>query len=381
MTSDAAVELLRSLIRRPSITPVDAGCQGVIADRLEACGFRCDTLQYDDVTNLWARLGDEPPLLCFAGHTDVVPPGPAELWDTDPFEPVEQNGCLYGRGAADMKGGLAAMVSAAESFVGRGGPAKGSIAFLLTSDEEGPAIDGTRRVVETLTERGESIDWCVIGEPSSRRQAGDVIRHGRRGSLNGYLTVYGDQGHVAYPEQVDNPIARFAPALASLHDTTWDDGNDHFPPTSFQMVSIESGHGAINVTPPDLRASFNFRYSNEWTAVTLREKVEALLARHRLDHGLRWELSGEPFLTPPGRLTDAVSEAIRESTGALPELSTSGGTSDGRFIAPTGAEVVELGPVNATIHKPNEHVRLDDVRRLTGIYRRIMELLLSQASD
>ena len=280
-----------------------------------------------------------------------------------------------------MKGGLAAMVVAAEAFVAAGAPRHGSLAFLLTSDEEGPATDGTRRVVETLIRRGERIDWCLIGEPSSRQYAGDMIRIGRRGSLNGDLTIRGRQGHVAYPELVDNPIARFAPALAALHATRWDDGNEHFPPTSFQMVSIESGHGAINVTPPTLHARFNFRYSSQWTASTLSARVEELLVQHGLADRPVWELSGEPFLTPAGRLLDAVSAAIRESTGQAPVLSTGGGTSDGRFIAPTGAEVIELGPVNASIHKPNEHVRLADIEALTAMYRRIIASLLGQASD
>ena len=369
--------LLESLIRRPSVTPEDAGCQQLIAERLGALGFRCEPMNFGNVSNLWARLGSGSPLVCFAGHTDVVPPGPAHDWQSDPFVPVERGGMLFGRGAADMKGGLAAMVVAVESFLAAGGPTNGSLAFLITSDEEGPAVDGTRKVVETLQQRGVLIDYCVVGEPSSNRKLGDVIRVGRRGSLTGRLRLRGEQGHVAYPEQIDNPIAKFAAALAELCDTRWDAGNEDFSPTSFQIVSLESGHGAVNVTPPDLRATFNFRYSTEQTPTSLKTLVQDLLARHSCPAVIEWEDSGIPFVTKQGRLTDAVSAAVYDITGIEGELSTGGGTSDGRFIAPTGAEVVELGPVNASIHKVDEHVRIDDIDSLVRIYRRILELLLN----
>lgn len=368
--------LLSDLLTRPSITPDDAGCQDVIAERLERAGFACERLPFGEVTNLWARRGTARPLLCFAGHTDVVPPGDTDAWQSDPFTPSVRDGCVYARGAADMKGSLAAMVLAAEDFVARRPAFAGSIAFLLTSDEEGRARDGTLKVIEALTARGEQIDWCVIGEPSSERSLGDVVRIGRRGSLSGRLTVHGVQGHVAYPELADNPIRRFAPVLAELYATRWDDGNAYFPPTGFEVVSIESGTGAPNVTPGELRARFNFRYSTEWTHDRLKARVESVLRSHALNYELAWHLSGEPFLTRPGTLTDAVARAVEETTGAAPKFSTGGGTSDGRFIAPSGADVVELGPVNASIHKIDEHVSLADLAQLTTIYRRILDLLL-----
>ncbi|MGB5628151.1 MAG: succinyl-diaminopimelate desuccinylase [Woeseiaceae bacterium] len=373
---EPVIDLLCDLIRRRSITPEDAGCQALMAERLQRLGFTCETMLFNDVTNLWARRGDSPPILCFAGHTDVVPPGDEQDWQTDPFEPTFKGGELYGRGSADMKSGLAAMIVAVEEFLGEHPDHAGSIAFLITSDEEGRARDGTLKVVQALAERGEHIDWCVLGEPSSQDRLGDLVRVGRRGSLSGMLTVRGVQGHVAYPQLADNPIRRFAPVLAELHDTVWDDGNEFFPPTSFQVVDIRAGIGAPNVTPGELSARFNFRYSTEWTHESLREKVHALFDAHDINYELEWHLSGEPFLTQPGKLINAVHQAVTEYTGAAPELSTGGGTSDGRFISPSGADVVELGPINASIHKVDEHVKIADVVALTGMYRRIMELML-----
>ena len=376
---DFGVALLCDLIRQPSVTPQDAGCLDLIADLLRPAGFTCEAMPFGDVSNLWARRGAAAPVLCFAGHTDVVPPGPLDRWRSDPFEPSFRDGCLYGRGAADMKSGLAAMVTAALQFVTAHPQHRGSLAFLLTSDEEGPARDGTQKVIETLMDRDERIDWCVLGEPSSKVDVGDTVRIGRRGSLGATVTVRGVQGHVAYPEQVDNPIRRFAPVLQELHDTVWDEGNEHFPPTSFQVVNIMSTAGAPNVTPAELKARFNFRFSTEWNYDSLQRKVESIFAAHDIDYELQWHFSGEPFLTTPGTLTDTVAQAIFEHSGLRPEFSTAGGTSDGRFIAPAGAEVVELGPVNASIHKVDEHVRVADVDKLTSMYRRIMELLLPDA--
>ncbi len=369
--------LARELISRPSVTPEDAGCQALIARRLESAGFRAEPMPFGEVSNLWARRGHEAPLLVFAGHTDVVPPGPLEAWTHPPFEPTLHEGMLYGRGAADMKGSVAAMVVACERFVARHPGHRGSIAVLLTSDEEGPAVDGTVRVVQTLATRGEHIDWALVGEPSSSERLGDVIKNGRRGSLSGELRVLGRQGHVAYPHLADNPIHRMAPALAELVAREWDRGNEHFPPTTFQVSNIHAGTGAGNVIPGELRLQFNFRFSTETSAPALREAVESLLDRYRLNYALDWTLSGEPFLTPEGELVEACIEAIRELTGLRTQLSTAGGTSDGRFIAPTGAQVVELGPVNATIHQVDEHVRAADLDRLSRIYERILERLLS----
>jgi succinyl-diaminopimelate desuccinylase len=375
--NEPSIRLLCELVKRPSVTPDDAGCQALIASRLEAVGFRCESMVFGEVTNLWARFGNTEPVLCFAGHTDVVPPGAPDQWESPPFEPSIRGDFLFGRGAADMKGGLAAMVTAAEQFVVANPVFDGSLAFLITSDEEGIARDGTRRVVETLVARDERIEWCVVGEPSSAATLGDVVRVGRRGSLNGKVVIHGIQGHVAYPELADNPIRRFAPVLSELHETVWDYGNEYFPPTSFQVVDIESGVGAINVTPPYLKARFNFRYSTEWNYIGLQQRFALILDGHGVDYELEWQLSGEPFLTSPGELTQVAVQAIREETGCEPEMSTGGGTSDGRFISPAGADVIELGPVNSSIHKVNEHVRLDDIVRLTSLYRRIMELLLS----
>jgi len=371
-----AVRLLCELVERPSVTPDDAGCQQILAARLAAVGFDCETLTFNDVTNLWARRGEATPVLCFAGHTDVVPPGDTSEWLTEPFEPVVKDGVLYGRGSADMKSGLAAMIVAIEQFLDEHPSHAGSLTLLITSDEEGRARDGTLRVMDVLGERHEHIDWCVLGEPSSQESLGDIVRIGRRGSLSGILKVRGIQGHVAYPQLADNPIRRFAPVLAELHEITWDAGNEFFPPTSFQVVDVRSGVGAPNVTPGELSARFNFRYSTEWDHDALKARVGEIFEGHDIDYVLDWHLSGKPFLTQPGRLIDAVSEAVQEETGAPPELSTGGGTSDGRFISPAGVDVVELGPVNASIHKVNEHVDLADVVRLTAMYRRIMEKLL-----
>lgn len=379
MTNEAhepVIDLLCDLVRRRSITPDDAGCQALLIEHLERLGFVCETLQYNDVTNLWARRGTQAPVLCFAGHTDVVPPGNEAEWSSDPFEPVFRDGLLYGRGSADMKSGLAAMIIALEEFLETHPEPNGSLALLITSDEEGRARDGTLKVMEELAARDEHIDWCVLGEPSSQAALGDIVRIGRRGSLSGMLTVRGVQGHVAYPQLADNPIRRFAPVLAELHDITWDDGNNYFPPTSFQVVDVRAGIGAPNVTPGELSARFNFRYSTEWTHETLQEKVHAVFDGHDIDYELNWHLSGKPFLTEAGQLIDAVVQSVAEHTGEAPELSTGGGTSDGRFISPAGTDVVELGPVNASIHKIDEHVRVADVVTLKSMYRRIIELLL-----
>ena len=371
-----ALDLTREFISRPSITPDDAGCQQLMADRLSPLGFRVEDMPFGDVKNLWARRGTTGPVLCFAGHTDVVPPGPSDEWKTDPFTPEIRDGVLYGRGAADMKSSLAAMVIATEQFVAQHPDHPGSIAFLITSDEEGRARDGTKKVVEELATRGERIDWCVIGEPSCNTRFGDVIRIGRRGSLSGMLTVHGQQGHVAYPQLADNPIQKFAPVLADLFAHVFDEGNEYFPPTSFQVVRLESDAGAPNVTPGSLQARFNFRYSTVWTHQKLQRFVEEFFDGRGLNYTLEWHLSGEPFLTPVEKLATATRDAVLEATGIEPEFSTGGGTSDGRFIAPSGAHVVEFGPINATIHKVNEEVAVDDIDRLRRIYQSIMEKML-----
>jgi len=375
--SDDAIDLLVELVSKPSITPDDAGCQALISQRLLTSGFDCEFMDFGAVTNLWARYGTEPPVLCFAGHTDVVPPGNIDQWASDPFTAEIRDGFLFGRGAADMKSGVAALVVAAETFVRTNPTFPGSLALLLTSDEEGDAIDGTDRVIQELTQRGEHINWCVIGEPSSSEQVGDIVRIGRRGSLTGNIVVRGIQGHVAYPEQVVNPITSFAPALADLCERHWDDGTEQFPPTSLQVVNIKSGIGAANVTPPVLEAQFNFRYSPATTATTIQREVESILKRHLVNAEVHWQLQGKPFLTPSGPLIDATISTIRSVTGLETSLSTGGGTSDGRFIAPTGTEVVELGPVNKTIHKTNENVRLADMEDLTRMYLEIAQRLLS----
>jgi succinyl-diaminopimelate desuccinylase len=373
----ATLDLTRDLISRPSVTPEDEGCQEVLIERLEKLGFRTERLRFDDVDNIWLRRGTEGPVFCFAGHTDVVPPGPAGKWDSPPFEPEIRDGVLYGRGAADMKGSIAAMTTAVERFVAAHPDHKGSIAFLITSDEEGPSINGTVKVVEVLEERNEKIDWCLVGEPSSTAKVGDVIKNGRRGSLSGTLTVYGKQGHVAYPHLADNPIHRVAPMLAELAAEEWDAGNEFFPPTTFQVSNINGGTGANNVIPGEITLLFNFRFSTESTEDGLKQRVHDILDRHGLRYDLEWTLSGHPFLTPEGELVDAACRAIREETGTETQLSTAGGTSDGRFIAPTGAQVLELGPLNASIHQVNEHVRVDDLDTLSAIYERILNTLLA----
>ncbi|MCK6372239.1 MAG: succinyl-diaminopimelate desuccinylase [Gammaproteobacteria bacterium] len=369
------LDFARTLIALPSVTPEDRGCQALLAARLAPAGFRIESMPFADVSNLWARRGTEGPLFCFAGHTDVVPAGDLTLWESGPFAPVMRNGLLYGRGSADMKSSLAAMVDATVEFVARHPSHKGSIAFLVTSDEEGRARDGTLRVLETLGERGERIDWCVIGEPSCAAELGDTIRIGRRGSLTGFLTVHGIEGHVAYPQLARNPIQLFAPLISELYEPI-DKGNEFFPPSSFQVVQIAAGEGAPNVIPGKLEARFNFRYSTVWTYRELQDHVESILTRRGLDYQLRWHLSGEPFLTPVGELVNGVREAVRSVTGLTPELSTGGGTSDGRFIAPHGAHVVEFGAVNASIHKVNEHIAIADVDRLRHVYLAILERML-----
>jgi succinyl-diaminopimelate desuccinylase len=368
--------LTKQLIACRSVTPDDAGCQALIAEHLAKLGFGIERLPYGEVSNLWARRGDEGPVLAFAGHTDVVPPGPLEHWHGDPFSPEERDGRLYGRGATDMKGSLAAMITAVAAFLDTNINHKGSIAFLITSDEEGPAVNGTVKVLEHLKNRGETIDWCIVGEPSSRERVGDVIKNGRRGSLSGTLTVHGRQGHVAYPHLADNPVHRVSAALAELCATTWDTGNAFFPPTTFQVSNIHAGTGATNVIPGEAQILFNFRYSTETDDRQLRSRVEALLNSHGLRYSLEWNLSGKPFLTAPGELIGATEQAIKEITGYEPELSTAGGTSDGRFIAPFGAQVVELGPVNASIHQVDEHVNIDELEALSKIYERILVNLL-----
>jgi len=372
----ATLELAMALIARASVTPDDAGCQALLAERLSRAGFVIEQLRFGEVDNLWARRGTASPLFVFAGHTDVVPPGPLADWHSDPFQPVIRDGYLYGRGAADMKGSIAAMVTACERFIPAHSDHRGSIAFLITSDEEGPSVDGTVRVVEALTARGETIDWCLVGEPSSRDVTGDTIKNGRRGSLNGVLRVHGQQGHVAYPQLADNPIHRAAPALAELAAVEWDAGNEFFPPTTFQISNIRAGAGAENVIPGELEVVFNLRFSTESTTASIQSRVAAILSRHGLDHELQWKLSGQPFLTPAGELVAAARSAIQTMAGIATELSTSGGTSDGRFIAPTGAQVVELGPVNATIHKTNECVNVAELDTLSAIYEEILRLLL-----
>jgi succinyl-diaminopimelate desuccinylase len=373
----ATLTLTEDLLRRPSVSPEDHGCLDLIAARLAALGFSNERLQYGPVANLWATRGRERPVLCFAGHTDVVPTGPREDWHTDPFEPVVRDGILYGRGAADMKSALAAMVTATERFLARHPDHRGTLAFLFTSDEEGPAVDGTRRVMQVLEGRGEKIDWCVVGEPTSHESLGDTVKIGRRGSLSGRLTVHGVQGHIAYPHLADNPVHAFAPALAELAGRRWDEGNDYFQPTSFQVSNIAAGTGAPNVIPGELKVRFNLRFSTEQTVESLQRTVLGILDRHGVNYTLEWFVSGLPFLTEPGLLTDTVAAAVREIAGRTPGFSTTGGTSDGRFIAPTGAQVVEIGVANATIHKVNECVRVADVDELSRIYERVMDKLLA----
>ncbi len=371
------LELTQDLMSRRSVTPADEGCQALMIERLRAVGFHIEPLPFGAVENFWAWHGqDTGPVLCFAGHTDVVPTGPLEEWLSDPFVPTLREGMLYGRGAADMKSGLAAMITATEAFVTAHPQHRGRIAFLITSDEEGPSVDGTKRIAQLFAERVERIDWCVVGEPSSEHALGDTIKIGRRGSFSGRLTVHGVQGHVAYPQLAENPVHTLAPALAELTAHVWDQGNEHFEPTSFQISNLNAGTGAPNVIPGELKARFNLRYSPVQTLESLKSAVEGILVKHRVRYSLEWYLSGEPFYTPPGTLSQAVSAAVAALTGRAPRFSTGGGTSDGRFIAPLGAQVVELGVVNATIHKVNECVRVADIDALHQMYFNLLVNLL-----
>lgn len=373
----ATLDLTLDLISRPSVTPIDADCQTIMAERLAKIGFNIEKMRFGDVDNLWARRGTAAPLFCFAGHTDVVPTGDLGKWSSAPFAPEIRDGQLYGRGTADMKSALAAMVVACERFVAEHPNHQGSVAFLITSDEEGPSINGTVKVIEALEARNEKIKWCLVGEPSSTNTLGDVIKNGRRGSLNGILTVHGKQGHVAYPHLADNPIHRAAPAITELSNEIWDHGNKFFPATTFQISNLSSGTGANNVIPADINIVFNFRFSTELTAEQLKTRTHAILDKHNLKYTLDWSLSGQPFLTAEGELVAAAQEAIRETVNVETELSTSGGTSDGRFIAPTGAQVLELGVLNATIHQINEHVDVASLEPLTDIYQSILTKLLA----
>ncbi len=373
---DDVVALALELIRRPSVTPADQGCQALLADRLKGCGFAVESLRFGEVDNLWARHGTGAPLIVFLGHTDVVPPGPLEDWTSPPFAPEIRDGILYGRGAADMKGSVAAFTLALTDFVQAHPRHAGSVGLLLTSDEEGAAIDGTRRVMEALHQRGEHIDYCLVGEPSSNEHLGDTIKHGRRGSLTGFLTVHGVQGHIAYPERCDNPITRALPALAELAATDWDRGNADFPATRMQFSNIHAGTGADNVIPSRMDVLFNFRFASSITADSLKTGVQAVLDHHGLRYELAWRLSGEPFLTGEGPLLHALTDSIRAITGIEPQRSTAGGTSDGRFIAPFGSQVLEFGPLNGSIHKINEAIPVADLARLRAIYRGVLERLL-----
>ena len=370
------LQLAMDLIARKSVTPEDAGCQNMLIERLDAIGFTCETMQFDDTTNLWARRGSERPLLAFAGHTDVVPPGPTEKWHSDPFVPDIRDGVLYGRGAADMKSSIAAMVTACERFVEAHPDHYGSIALLITSDEECKATNGTVKVIEALEARGEKIDWALIGEPSSHERVGDVCKNGRRGSIGARLVIHGVQGHVAYPHKVDNPIHRAMPALHDLARHQWDQGNEFFPPTSLQISNINAGTGAHNVVPGHAEVLFNLRYSTEIDAGHIQETAKAIFDKHELDYDLEWSISGYPFLTAEGELLQAAQQAILQHTGITTDLQTTGGTSDGRFIAPTGAQVLELGPVNDSIHKINEHVDVAELDTLSDIYQGILQNLL-----
>jgi len=374
--SDRTLELAQQLIARPSVTPDDAGCQEIMIERLQPLGFEIHRLRFGQVDNFWARRGSAKPLVAFAGHTDVVPTGPREKWSSDPFTPTIRDGMLYGRGAADMKGSLAAFITSIEDFIRECPDHKGSIALLITSDEEGPSVDGTVKVVDWLEARGEKIDYCLVGEPSCVDCLGDTLKNGRRGSLGAAVTVHGKQGHVAYPHLVRNPIHLAAPAVADLTRAEWDRGNEFFPPTSFQISNIAAGTGAENVVPGHLDLRFNFRFSTAVTEDELKTRVEETLHRHMLDYDIRWTQSGKPFLTQPGALVEALRKAVKAETGVDSTLSTTGGTSDGRFIAPTGAQVVELGPLNATIHQIDECVAVDDLARLSRIYQATLRGLL-----
>lgn len=374
------VELSSELIRRHSVTPDDAGCQQVLATRLTAAGFRCESLRFGDVDNLWVTHGSGAPVLVLLGHTDVVPPGPLEAWTSDPFIPTVRDGMLYGRGAADMKCSVAACTIALERFVDANPDHPGTVALLVTSDEEGDALDGVKLVAETFRERGQRIDWCITGEPSSKEVLGDLLRVGRRGTLTGTLSVRGVQGHVAYPHKALNPIHKALPALAELAARVWDDGYETFPPTSLQISNINAGTGASNVIPGELKLVFNLRFNPSWTAARLEEEIESVLRRHDLDYAIHWHRGGEPFYTPEGHLRATARQVLAEFSGAPPEESTAGGTSDARFIAPLGAECIEIGPVNASIHKVDENIALADLEALPGLYQRLLERLLLPAA-
>lgn len=378
MTDSPVLALAKDLISRQSVTPEDAGCQDLMIERLKALGFEIEVMVFEDTTNFWARRGSEAPLFAFAGHTDVVPAGKLEHWDTHPFEPTIIGGYLHGRGAADMKGSLAAMVVAVERFIEENPDHKGSIGFLITSDEEGPFINGTVRVVETLMARGENIDMCIVGEPSSTEVVGDVVKNGRRGSITGDLTVKGTQGHVAYPHLANNPVHESLLAIHELATTEWDKGNDYFPPTSFQIPNVSAGTGASNVIPGEFHVQFNLRFSTELNNDAIVQRVTETLDKHELDYDLKWTFNGDPFLTDTGALLDAVVAAVAEVNDTKPALLTTGGTSDGRFIARMGGQVVELGPVNATIHKVNECVKVDDLEKLTDMYENTLKHLLAK---
>ncbi|WP_392341030.1 succinyl-diaminopimelate desuccinylase [Moritella marina] len=378
MSDSLVLQLAKDLLSRKSVTPEDAGCQQMMITRLEELGFTIETMVFEDTTNLWARRGTTAPVFCFAGHTDVVPVGKIEDWDTDPFVPTIIDGYLHGRGAADMKGSIASFLVAVESFVKAHPDHQGSVALLITSDEEGPFINGTTRVIDTLEARNEKIDWCIVGEPSSTNKVGDIVKNGRRGSLTGDIVVKGIQGHVAYPHLAENPIHKLAPALSELSQVVWDQGNDYFPATTLQITDIRSGAGASNIVPGEATCQFNLRYSTELTADLIKYRIEGIFEKHGLNYEISWIHSGQPFLTEPGNLLNAITDSIESVCGYPSELSTSGGTSDGRFIAPTGAQVVELGPVNATIHKVNECVKISDIEQLADIYEQTLIKLLAK---
>ncbi|WP_094752043.1 succinyl-diaminopimelate desuccinylase [Psychromonas sp. CD1] len=376
MSNSPVVLLLKDLVNRRSITPHDAGCQPLLIERLEKLGFICEIMHFEDTLNLWARRGTQSPLFCFAGHTDVVPTGPENLWKYPPFQATECDGKLYGRGTADMKGGIATFMIAVEQFIQQHADHQGSIAMLITSDEEGPFINGTTRVIDCLEKRNEKIDYCIVGEPSSTNQVGDVIKNGRRGSLTADVQIIGTQGHVAYPHLVKNPIHNCLLAFAELSTEIWDSGNAYFPPTSFQITQFNAGTGASNMVPGDAHVQCNFRYSTQLNAEKISSRMQSILDKHHVSYKIKWTYNGSPFVTQPGKLTDAVRDAIFEINALKAELSTSGGTSDARFIAPTGAQVVEVGVCNATIHKVDEHVHIEDLKQLTLIYQRVLEKLL-----
>lgn len=370
------LDLAITLLKKASLTPDDAGCMDLMAEYLQQRGFNIEWMNFGDTRNLWARKGTEAPLFCFAGHTDVVPTGPLKEWNTPPFEPTIEDGLLYARGAADMKGSLAAMLTACDTFINKHHDHKGSISFLITSDEEGPALDGTVKVIDKLDQRNEKIDFCIVGEPSSHKRFGDMVRVGRRGSINGYLTLFGKQGHVAYPELVENPIHALSPILSKITAEKWDEGNEYFPPTSFQISNLNSGTGVENVVPGQLELIFNLRFSSELTPEEIKRRITYIVDQNSDNYELSWQVSGLPFITEKGTLTTAVEHALLDVTGSKPILSTGGGTSDGRFIAPSGAQLIELGPINESIHKVNECVSVDDLDILSLIYSKILENIL-----